>query len=624
MVAAFRGIAAGFVKKKGTKMTRRTLISLILMSGFCLMNACDSAVVPAGLESDFGESELPVVNGTKVDANDRLSTVALVLIQGGQLAGTFCTGTLISPNYVLTAGHCIADCEGEESNIEKRPYMYVGIGYDERALDEVFPIEEFYVHPQFECSPSLKNDIGLVKLKKPVPLSTVTPTPALPVELAITAGEVDSSGGVQVTSVGFGKTVALKDESKGKKNETTRSVYAVCPLSGTGSKYCTQASANIDKTYTAKKGILYLDASDSATCTGDSGGPTFITRNGREFVAGVTSYGYTNCTIVNGMTLVTDYYDFIQDTVDVVAAATAEDCSNEVDDNGDSLIDCDDPYCFGEKKCFQEICNNKVDDNGDGLIDCADPACQNDESCIHECSSTIVVNGNRYIDCSDPICASTQYCQPEDCTNGVDDNENGYVDCDDPLCFEQNVCKIENCTNGMDDNGNGLIDCADPGCVNELTCKTEICNDDIDNNANGLIDCEEESCQNEIYCQIENCTNGQDDNGNGMIDCFDPACKSETVCQPEICTNGMDDNGNGLIDCAEPSCSINIVCQPEICDDGKDNNGNGLIDCDDPGCENACNDGGGCSVSSHHSSPFAALLVLFAAPAIILRRRKQP
>ncbi len=48
-----------------------------------------------------------------------------------------------------------------------------------------------------------------------------------------------------------------------------------------------------------------------------------------------------------------------------------EDCSNGIDDDGDDLIDGEDPDCQEA-----ELCNNGIDDDGDGLIDNEDPDCE--------------------------------------------------------------------------------------------------------------------------------------------------------------------------------------------------------------------------------------------------------
>lgn len=49
-------------------------------------------------------------------------------------------------------------------------------------------------------------------------------------------------------------------------------------------------------------------------------------------------------------------------------------CTNGQDDDGDTLVDCDDPDCMDLALC-NEFCINGVDDDGDGLVDCADPFC---------------------------------------------------------------------------------------------------------------------------------------------------------------------------------------------------------------------------------------------------------
>lgn len=60
----------------------------------------------------------------------------------------------------------------------------------------------------------------------------------------------------------------------------------------------------------------------------------------------------------------------------------AEDCVNEVDDDGDGLVDCQDPGCNNSPACgIVEICDNQQDDDGDGLIDCVDPNCHGDARC---------------------------------------------------------------------------------------------------------------------------------------------------------------------------------------------------------------------------------------------------
>ncbi len=83
-------------------------------------------------------------------------------------------------------------------------------------------------------------------------------------------------------------------------------------------------------------------------------------------------------------------------------------CDNGIDDDGDGLIDCEDPDCLNSNICLVEICNNGIDDDSDGFIDCEDAECQQITSCIEICDNGVDDNGDGLIDGEDPQCNTSQ------------------------------------------------------------------------------------------------------------------------------------------------------------------------------------------------------------------------
>ncbi|MEK6476265.1 FG-GAP-like repeat-containing protein [Catalinimonas sp. 4WD22] len=70
-----------------------------------------------------------------------------------------------------------------------------------------------------------------------------------------------------------------------------------------------------------------------------------------------------------------------------VYAQSPEICGNAIDDNGDGLIDCEDPQCGFLPQCDKETnCFNGIDDDGDGTIDYYDRDCSDNPA-----------NPNKYI-----------------------------------------------------------------------------------------------------------------------------------------------------------------------------------------------------------------------------------
>ena len=53
----------------------------------------------------------------------------------------------------------------------------------------------------------------------------------------------------------------------------------------------------------------------------------------------------------------------------------AEVCDDGIDNDGDGLVDCEDPDCAGSPECIPEICDDALDNDGDGLTDCEDSEC---------------------------------------------------------------------------------------------------------------------------------------------------------------------------------------------------------------------------------------------------------
>jgi len=61
---------------------------------------------------------------------------------------------------------------------------------------------------------------------------------------------------------------------------------------------------------------------------------------------------------------------------------TGEICDNEIDDNGNGKIDCEDESCKTNPACMETICDDGIDDEGDGLVDCDDPDCEKNWQCM--------------------------------------------------------------------------------------------------------------------------------------------------------------------------------------------------------------------------------------------------
>jgi MYXO-CTERM domain-containing protein len=237
----------------GPSLARRT--DMTKLASFVAFGLLAIPACVASSSDDVRSVEQSIVGGQTVNPTEYPSVVALEDSPGNW----FCTGTLISSDWVLTAAHCVAD----------GPTTGLNVRFDDPDVNDaaggiVVAISEVHAHPDFDWE-AWDNDIALLRLATPV--TDRTPTPIHRDQVA---------AATQVIDVGYG--VADNQDNGGGLLRSVDKVTADC------------AGAN-DPTVSGDV-LICMDANDGrGSCFGDSGGPTFARINGSLVVAGVTSGG---------------------------------------------------------------------------------------------------------------------------------------------------------------------------------------------------------------------------------------------------------------------------------------------------------------------------------------------
>jgi secreted trypsin-like serine protease len=184
-----------------------------------------------------------------------------------------CTGTLIAPNVVLTAGHC------------EVLHTRIFVGNDTAKAGRVFRVKRYVRHPKWDSA--LTNDLMLLILEKSV-------TSVVPRKLA-TAAVIDNATDARV--VGFGTTDTAGTKGYGTKQQTDVPIASLaCSGRVKGRSDGVVYGCHAGKELVAGKPLLLHD-----TCRGDSGGPLYIAdKQGQWMLAGVTSRGTDHASTMCG------------------------------------------------------------------------------------------------------------------------------------------------------------------------------------------------------------------------------------------------------------------------------------------------------------------------------------
>ncbi len=260
---------------------RRSPATLLCLAAalLSLTVAATAAAKPTAERSPGAQAS--IVGGSPATIAD-FPSLAYIQAEESPHDGFACTGTVISPRVILTAGHCVEDIETGHLTPARDYKVATGVAdLNDVTPGNVFTVTRALTFPGFDPG-ATRGDAGILILSRP--------TTAPPLALATAADSASMVAGTPVQIAGWG----LEHAGDASAPATLRTASTTVQRSD----YCHRAASRYYPFYSATLQLCTTDtpALDSGGCFGDSGGPAIAHRaDGSAVEIGVISTGAPGC-----------------------------------------------------------------------------------------------------------------------------------------------------------------------------------------------------------------------------------------------------------------------------------------------------------------------------------------
>ncbi|MBS2019602.1 MAG: trypsin-like serine protease [Deltaproteobacteria bacterium] len=236
---------------------------LAALSSLLLVSVGAACAQPPAEEAEQEELGQPIVGGATNPGDPAVFQMkAVTPLGGGSSSIGGCTATLIAPRVIATAAHCVEDRTAAtvvwvtNATTPGNALPSAETGY--RRVAQVRSHEKYpqrFINYGYDCAALILDQ----------PITDIAPKPFS--REPMTASSVGETARI----VGYGHTNGSSQTGAGTKRQLQTRIKEV------------------------RDGVLTIGSRGAVSCQGDSGGPAFVTRNGVEVMAGISSYGDIGC-----------------------------------------------------------------------------------------------------------------------------------------------------------------------------------------------------------------------------------------------------------------------------------------------------------------------------------------
>ncbi|MEN0060350.1 MAG: serine protease [Bdellovibrio sp.] len=256
-------------------------------TAFVLLALSLGACSPSQQESLTAIPDAAVVGGKEISLSSPLAQSTVGIYESK--LGYICSGTLIAPNLVLTAAHCV---DPRAKNLG----IYFASEMKKASPEQIRRVTGFVVHPGYNENVQSNDtaDIAMLRFEGEVPAGYQA------VPMLFDAKYVTNKTRTYVAGYGLNWTFLAKR----------------------GSGTLRAASLEVDEAYFTKTEAMLGQSVFKGICSGDSGGPAYVQINGQLYIWGVASRGDSiplfiapKCMLFSIYTRVDAYQSWISETM---------------------------------------------------------------------------------------------------------------------------------------------------------------------------------------------------------------------------------------------------------------------------------------------------------------------